>query len=116
LAQPKEGGSAAKEGGNELPHSKGSKTMTITIQLTPDQEAQLRESAARGDADAVRALLVDAVAPTVDALLSVQPTPLTDEEFKALIDEGIAIVAAGSSQRSLSDWAVSRESLYEGHL
>ena len=38
--------------------------MKITLELPPDIAAQLRESAARYDADAVRSLLVEAFTPT----------------------------------------------------
>jgi hypothetical protein len=41
----------------------------ITLELLPAVEAQLRESAARRDVDTVRRLLVEALTPTVEALL-----------------------------------------------
>ena len=68
--------------------------MTITLDLPPDLEAKLREGAARQDAETVRRLLAEAVAPTVEALLRntshgvVRRTDgMTDAEFEALADE-----------------------------
>ena len=92
--------------------------MKITLELSPDVEAQLRESATRHDAEAVRRLLMEAVAPTVEALLREAPDELTDAEFETLAaqlaDEVIACL--GPSVPSLSDYAVSRAGIYEDHL
>ena len=41
--------------------------MTITVQIPLDIEMQIREKASRGDTDAVRHLLLEALAPTVEA-------------------------------------------------
>jgi len=91
--------------------------MVITIDLPPEVEAQLRESASRGDSETVRRLLADALIPTVEALLRQPPQELTDEEFERLADELADMVdaALGPDHQPLSDYAVSREGLYQDH-
>lgn len=91
--------------------------MKIPLELSPDVEAQLRKSVARRDADAVRRLLLEALTPTVEALLRETPDELTDAEFEAvaaqLADELPACL--GPNAPSLSDYAVSRAGIYEDH-
>lgn len=91
--------------------------MTITLELPLEIEVQLRESTVLGDIDAVRRLLVEAITPTVEALMFEIPTELTDAEFEAiatqLADE--LVVCTGPNPPSLSDYAVSREGIYEDH-
>lgn len=91
--------------------------MKITLELPPDVEAQLCESAARHDADAVRRLLAEAFTPTVEALLRETSEELTDAEFEAVADQLADELAAclGPNPPSLSDYAVSREGIYEDH-
>jgi len=91
--------------------------MKITLELSPDVEAQLRESVARCDADAVRRLLVEAFTPTVEALLRETPGELTDAEFEAVADQLANELAAclRSNAPSLLDYAVSREGIYGDH-
>jgi len=87
--------------------------MQITLELPPDIEMRLRESAAHGDADAVRRLLVEVLTPTVEALLHETPTELTDVEFEAVADE--LTESLGSNVPTLSDYAVSRAGIYGDH-
>jgi hypothetical protein len=62
--------------------------MTITIEIPRDIEMQIWENAARGDVDAVRHLLIEALGPTVDALIrSHTASTLSDEEFETLADQ-----------------------------
>jgi antitoxin ParD1/3/4 len=91
--------------------------MKITLELPPDVEAQLRESAARHDADAVRRLLTEAFIPTVEALLQETPDELTDVEFEAVADQLADELTASLAPNapSLSDYAVNREGIYEDH-
>ena len=91
--------------------------MQITLDLSPDIEVRLRESAAHGDADAVRRLLVEALTPTVEALLQEPSTELTDAEFEAVADHLADELTAslGPNVPSLSDYAVSRAGIYEDH-
>ena len=91
--------------------------MKITLELPPDVEAQLRESIARRDADAVHHLLAEAFTPTVEALLRETPGELTDAEFEAVADQLADELTAclWPNTPSLSDYAVSREGIYEDH-
>ena len=91
--------------------------MKITLELPPDIEARLRESVARYDADAVRRLLVEALTPTVEALLRERPDALTDAEFEAVADQLADELTAcrRSNAPVLSDYAVSRAGIYEDH-
>ena len=93
--------------------------MIITIELPQDIETRIRENAASGNADAVRRLLIEAVNPTVDALIrSHSSTKLSDDEFEALADqladEFMGYVSPDCPP--LSNYAASREGLYEDHL
>jgi antitoxin ParD1/3/4 len=91
--------------------------MTITLELPPHLEGQLRDSVARGDAEAVQRLLAEALAPAVTALLNEATPPLSDAEFEALADQLAEDVAARAGEAAgwLSDAAVSREGIYEDH-
>lgn len=91
--------------------------MKITLELSLDVEAQLRESAARRDADAVRRLLVEALTPTVEGLLQETPDELTNAEFETVADQlaDELTESLGSNVPSLSDYAASREGIYEDH-
>lgn len=84
--------------------------MIVTIQLSPEVEAQLRDCVARRDAEAMRQFLVTAVAPTVDELLHQPEQELSDEEFDKLSDE-----LADFNAPPLSDYAISREGIYGDH-
>ncbi len=93
--------------------------MTITLEIPHDIEMQIRENAARGNADAVRHLLIEALGPTVEALIrSHISSQLSNEEFETLADQlaDEFIEYVGPDCPPLSDYAVSREGLYEDHL
>jgi len=91
--------------------------MKVTLELPPDIEAQLRESAARHDADAMCRLLIDAFTPIVEALLRELPAQLTDAEFEAMADQlaDELTICRGLHVPALSDYAVSRAGIYEDH-
>ena len=91
--------------------------MRITLELSPAVEGQLRESVAQRDADAVRRLLVAVLTPTVETLLQEMPAELTEAEFEATVDQLADTLAAdlGPNAPSLSDYAISREGIYEDH-
>ena len=84
--------------------------MKITLELPPEVEARLRESAARYDADAMRRLLVE-------ALLRELPDALTDTAFEAVADQLADELTACRRPNApeLSDYAVSRAGIYEDH-
>jgi antitoxin ParD1/3/4 len=90
--------------------------MTITVHITPDIEKQVQENISLGDTDAVRRLLVEALEPTVDALMD-NKSQLSVEEFEMkldqLVDEFMACV--GPDVPPLSNYAVSREGIYKDH-
>ncbi len=93
--------------------------MTITLEIPHDIEMQIRENAARGNADTVRHLLIEALGPTVEALIrSHTSLKLSNEEFETLADQlaDAFMKYVGPDCPPLSDYAVSREGLYEDHL
>lgn len=91
--------------------------MQITLELSPDIKVRLRKSVEHGDAEAARRLLAAVLTPTVAALLQEMPAELTESEFEAVADQLANELKAnlGPNAPSLSDYAVSREGIYEGH-
>ena len=91
--------------------------MKITLELPPDVEAQLHKSVTCRDADAVRSLLAEAFAPTVEGLLRETLEELTDAEFEAVSDQIADELGRcrGPNVPSLSDYAISREGIYADH-
>ena len=91
--------------------------MTITVQIPPNIERQIRKSISLGETDTVRHLLLEILEATVDTLMS-NNSQLSDDEFEALADQlaDEFMVSVGPDCPPLSDYAVSREGLYEGHL
>ena len=90
--------------------------MTITVQIPPEIETQIRENASLGNTDVVFRLLLDALVPTVEAL--VKPNPrLSVDELNALAGEmsDKFMKFVGPDCPPLSDYAVSREGIYEDH-
>lgn len=100
--------------------------MTVTLELSSEVEAKLRESIARKDAESASRVLAEAFAPAVENMLKSQeieellqksPDELSNEEFEALADqladETERMIAPGTPP--LSDYALSRESCYEDH-
>ncbi len=91
--------------------------MTITVHIPPEIEKQVRENISIGDIDAVRHLLVDALEPTVEALMKEKPL-LSVEEFEMMLDQLVDefMECVGPDVPPLSDYALSREGIYEDHL
>ncbi len=91
--------------------------MTITVYITPDIEKQVQENISLGDTDAVRRLLVEALEPTVDALMNNKPQ-LSVEELEIMLDRLAEkfMEYVGPDVPPLSDYALSREGIYEDHL
>ncbi len=90
-------------------------TKTITLQLTPEMEARLQKGVADHDPDTVRQVLHDAVEPAVKALLADTRKQVTPAEFESILAEmaQIASDALPPDWQGLSDYAVSREGIYE---
>lgn len=87
--------------------------MTVTLELTPEQERRLEESAFRRDTEAVREVLLQAVEATVPKLLDGQAEQLNPTEFRAYLDQ---LASDFSDAPPLSNEAVSRAGLYRDHL
>ncbi len=93
--------------------------MTLMIEIPADVERRIREHAADGSVDAIRRLLMDALGPTIDALVRANaPLKPSDDEFERLADQLADEFAqcVGPDCPPLSDFATSREGLYEDHL
>ena len=89
--------------------------MNITLELSPEVEAKLREGIERHDNESVCQLLADALAPTVETLLQQTTEQLPDEKFEVLANQLADEVAAHLEPNApeLSDFAVSRAGIYE---
>lgn len=97
-------------------------TLTITLDLTPDEEAQLRKGVIDHNKGLVRQLLLKAIEPTVDDLLSsphieVPIDQVTVQRREELIEQlhNIVTNALPADFHGLSDYAVSREGIYGEH-
>ena len=90
--------------------------IVVTLELSSELEAKLRQSLERRDSGSMRQLLAEAIAPTVEALLQQAPDRgvENDDEFEAAAEELAAYL--GPDAPVLSDYAVSRAGIYEGHL
>jgi hypothetical protein len=91
--------------------------MKITVELTPDMEAVLRENVARRDGAAIRSMLATLLTPTVEALLQQNPPEPDDAEYEALADQLADQLVAfqGADAPPLLDYAVSREGIDAEH-
>ena len=97
--------------------------MIITLELPPDVEAKLRECAAKQDAEAVRRMLTEAVAPVVDATVDAlmqdpahgavrRADGLTDMELEARADEPVDMIPG---LPTLPDDVMRRENIHDNH-
>lgn len=93
-------------------------TLTVTLELSPIEEQQLRKSIANHDSEVIRRLLLNALEPTVAHLLQRSTVIIEDEErWEALTQQLHKIVeeALPPNFQGLSDYAVSREGIYADH-
>ena len=60
--------------------------MTITVQIPPNIERQIRKSVSLGETDTVRRLLLEILESAVETLMDNNPQ-LSDDEFEALADQ-----------------------------
>ena len=97
--------------------------MTITIEIPDNIEKQVQKSVAHGDMETARQLLLETISPTIEACIinnamqpELPPQP-SYEEFKALLDKltDLAEQYIDPNLPPLSDYALSREAIYEGH-
>jgi hypothetical protein len=86
--------------------------MTITLELSPEQEHRLRAGAAQQDVEAVREILLEAVDSTVEGLLRASGDRPKATPLPALLDK---IAAGFRDAPALSDEAVSRAGIYADH-
>ncbi len=90
--------------------------MILTVHVPPDLEKKVRENISHGNIDAVRNLLIEALEPTVEAFMNNTPD-LSVEELELKLDR-IAdkfMKYVGPDMPPLSDYALSREGIYENH-
>lgn len=85
--------------------------MTITLNLSSEQERRLRAGTAQHDVQTVRNVLLEAVEATVEGLLQVpaQPKP---GQLSALLEK---VAAEFHDAPPLSNEAVSRAGIYADH-
>jgi hypothetical protein len=83
--------------------------MTITLQLSPDQERLLRAGAVRQDAAAVREILLQAVDSTVEEILRTAVRQPKTGNLSSLLDK---IAADLRDAPALSDEALTRSGIY----
>jgi hypothetical protein len=85
--------------------------MTIVLDLPQETAERLRaeaEAKGMGEAELLRSLLEQRYSARVTSLVS-----LTDEEFEAALDELAITGDLGRELPHLSDYAVSREGIYD---
>jgi hypothetical protein len=92
--------------------------LIVTLDLSPEMEAELRQSINHNDIENVRQLLAEALVPTVENLFQEVTESAEDEEWEIVADQLINELAASLSadMPPLSNHAVSRASIYEDHL
>jgi len=94
--------------------------MKITVQIPHDIELKINEKVSRGDSKAVRQLLLDAlVLSVVEKWINKNTaSKLSNEEFEVLADQlaDEFMDYVGPNFPPLSDYAVSREGIYEDYL
>ncbi|MEE8583655.1 MAG: hypothetical protein V3T83_02265 [Acidobacteriota bacterium] len=92
-------------------------TLTVQIDLSAQDEKKLQVGISRHDKESVHRVLSDALGPTVEALLQRKPARRSVEDYEAmaerLVDEFEALTAGQAPV--LSDEALSRAGIYEGH-
>lgn len=93
-------------------------TLTVTLELSPAEEQQLRKSIAGHNAEIVRQLLLNALEPTVTDLLSHPVDNINVQQRRHELTERLHNIVAESLPhdfQGLSDYAVSREGIYADH-
>jgi len=89
--------------------------MTVTLELTKEQERLVIASVGRQDKGAVREVLTLALNAAVERLLHQTPAPAGQEDFDSLANQlGVSFTSA-STHRSLNEEALTREGIYGDH-
>jgi hypothetical protein len=86
--------------------------MTLTVNLTPEMEMQLRDCLARQDVEKLRAIWHETFLPQVERQLQETPPPLSDEEFEALLSQIDEIMGDTPLPPNYDD---SRGGIYQDH-
>ncbi len=92
--------------------------MSIHLEIPSDMERQIQESIAMGDANTVHILLSKAITPKVKELMRNRTSSqLSIDKFEELANQlaDELLLYADSNRAPLSDYAVSRDGLYEDH-
>ncbi len=92
-------------------------TLTVTLDLSPTEEQELRQGIADHNSEIVRRLLLGALEPTVANLLSYSIESTNEQRWQELTAQMHKIVAAALPKdfEGLSEYAVSREGIYAEH-
>jgi hypothetical protein len=92
-------------------------TLIVRLDLSPDQEAQLRDGIVHHDTERIRQVLTEALTPAVETLLHQELEQPDEDEFEAVADQLAGLVAATVSDETpiLTAEAVSRAGIYEDH-
>lgn len=85
--------------------------MTVTLQLTAEQERRLQQGAARNDQEAVRRVLYQAADEAAEVLLRQTSRARSSVDFQATLDELAAFDAP-----ELPEHALTRAGIYGDHL
>jgi len=90
--------------------------MTLTLQLTKQQETRLRQSARVRDEKTMRQILGEAIGPTVEKLLKQEALESTadpqHDEFEEIYRDWLASFSAATENRVVPAEFLSRASLY----
>jgi hypothetical protein len=79
--------------------------MTITLELSTDQERLLREGAASADAAAMRQVLLQAIDSTIERMLRIASKPAPRPDSSAMVD-GVTEVPGATVRPDHSDTVV----------
>jgi adenosyl cobinamide kinase/adenosyl cobinamide phosphate guanylyltransferase len=93
-------------------------TLTVTLSLSPEEEAELRDSIAHQDTERVREVLTNVLTPMIEALLKQPHAPMQHEaQWDTLADQLIDMftTALPADTPVLSPYATSRAGIYEEH-
>ena len=91
--------------------------MVLAIELTAEQEERFRNGIAEQDEVQIRDALAHAVDDYLQSLMRFVPPKLTEQEWDKFADELVELVDANIDPQSpvLSDYALTRESIYGDH-
>ncbi len=89
--------------------------MTITLELTEEQERRVVEGAVRHDATTIREILSQALDAAVQKLLRRPPASADSDRFEALLGRLNKSFTAAPGHRPLPETTLTREGIYGDH-